>query len=146
MLAGWIVLCAGSGAALIDGAGRTLLVGVAYAEMALVAVLLVVAAAVTPFADPGRRCRCRRSALLAARRAGGQAAAGRRPVGAALGRRRAPAPASRRPDPVARRTACWPPLTLGVIGAGPRRASRCSRPVDDRCAPARPPPPPSTSA
>jgi hypothetical protein len=41
-LAGWIVLCAGSGAALVDGAGRTLLMGVAYAEMLLVAVLLVV--------------------------------------------------------------------------------------------------------
>jgi hypothetical protein len=51
VLAGWIVLCAGSGAALIDGAGRTLLMGVAYAEMALVAVLLVVAT-VTPFQNP----------------------------------------------------------------------------------------------
>jgi hypothetical protein len=50
-LAAWIVLCAGSGAALIDGAGRTLLMGVAYAEMALVAVLLVVAT-VTPFQNP----------------------------------------------------------------------------------------------
>ena len=39
------MLCAGSGAALIDGTGRTLLMGVAYAEMALVAVLLVVATA-----------------------------------------------------------------------------------------------------
>jgi len=51
LLAGWIVLCAGSGAALIDGAGRTLLMGVAYAEMALVAVLLV-AATVLPFPNP----------------------------------------------------------------------------------------------
>jgi hypothetical protein len=51
VLAGWIVVCAGSGAALIDGAGRTLLMGVAYAEMALVAVLLVVAT-VTPFQNP----------------------------------------------------------------------------------------------
>ena len=47
LLAGWIVLCAGSGAALIDGAGRKLLMGVAYAELVLVAVLLVVATAVT---------------------------------------------------------------------------------------------------
>jgi hypothetical protein len=45
LLAAWIVLCAGSGAALIDGAGRTLLRGVAYAEMALVAILLIVAMA-----------------------------------------------------------------------------------------------------
>jgi hypothetical protein len=52
LLAAWIVLCAGSGAALIDGAGRTLLLGVAYAEMALVAVLLVVATA-TPLPTPG---------------------------------------------------------------------------------------------
>ena len=37
------MLCAGSGAALIDGAGRTLLMGVAYAELVVVAMLLVVA-------------------------------------------------------------------------------------------------------
>jgi hypothetical protein len=43
VLAGWIVACAGSGAALIDGAGRRLLMGVALAEMVLVSVLLVVA-------------------------------------------------------------------------------------------------------
>ena len=52
LLAAWIVLCAGSGAALIDGAGRTLLLGVAYAEMALVAMLLVIATA-TPMPTPG---------------------------------------------------------------------------------------------
>jgi hypothetical protein len=51
VLAGWIVLCAGSGAALLDGTGRALLVGVAYTETALVAVLLVVATA-TPFGNP----------------------------------------------------------------------------------------------
>jgi hypothetical protein len=50
-LAGWIVLCAGSGAALIDGAGRTLLMGVAYAEIVLVAVLMVVAT-VVPLPTP----------------------------------------------------------------------------------------------
>ncbi len=47
LLAAWIVLCAGSGAALIDGAGRTLLMGVAYAELVLVAMLLVVATSLT---------------------------------------------------------------------------------------------------
>ncbi|MCW2580363.1 MAG: conserved rane protein of unknown function [Blastococcus sp.] len=47
VLAGWVVLCAGSGAALIDGAGRTMLMGVAYAEMSLVSMLLV-AATVSP--------------------------------------------------------------------------------------------------
>ncbi|UOX99784.1 hypothetical protein [Blastococcus sp. PRF04-17] len=51
VLAGWIVLCAGSGAALIDGAGRNLLMGLAYAEMTLVAGLLV-AATVLPFQNP----------------------------------------------------------------------------------------------
>jgi hypothetical protein len=45
LLAAWIVLCAGSGAALIDGAGRKLLMGIAYAESVLVALLLVVATA-----------------------------------------------------------------------------------------------------
>ena len=51
LLAGWIVLCAGSGAALVDGAGRNLLMGVAYAEMTLVAALLV-AATLLPFENP----------------------------------------------------------------------------------------------
>jgi hypothetical protein len=45
LLAAWIVLCAGSGAALVDGAGRKLLMGVAYAEIVLVAMLLVIATA-----------------------------------------------------------------------------------------------------
>jgi hypothetical protein len=52
MLAGWIVLSAGSGAALIDAAGRTLFLGVAYAELVLVAMLLVVATAL-PVPTPG---------------------------------------------------------------------------------------------
>jgi hypothetical protein len=51
VLAGWIVLCAGSGAAVIDGAGRRLLMGVAYAELALVALLLVVVT-VLPVPNP----------------------------------------------------------------------------------------------
>ncbi len=50
-LAGWIVVCAGSGAALIDAAGRALFLGVAYAEMALVAALLVVTT-VAPLPNP----------------------------------------------------------------------------------------------
>jgi hypothetical protein len=52
LLAGWIVLCAGSGAALIDGAGRTLLMGIAYAELVLVAIGLVVATSMS-VATPG---------------------------------------------------------------------------------------------
>jgi hypothetical protein len=52
MLAAWIVLSAGSGAALIDAAGRTLFLGVAYAELVLMAMLLVVATAL-PVPVPG---------------------------------------------------------------------------------------------
>src|SRR5688500_14262820 len=40
VLAAWIVLCAGSGAGLIEGTGSKLLVGLAYAEISLVAFLL----------------------------------------------------------------------------------------------------------
>jgi hypothetical protein len=50
VLAGWIVLCAGTGAALIDGAGRTLLVTLAYAEIALIALLAVLGATTALFA------------------------------------------------------------------------------------------------
>jgi hypothetical protein len=42
VLAGWVVLCAGGGAAFIDGAGRRLVVGVAVAELVLLALLIVV--------------------------------------------------------------------------------------------------------
>ena len=51
LLAAWIVLCAGSAAALFDGTGRTLLMGVAYAEMALVAFLLLLTTAI-PLPNP----------------------------------------------------------------------------------------------
>ena len=52
MLAGWIVLCAGSGAAVIDGAGRKLVPTVACAELVFVAMGLGVATAV-PVVTPG---------------------------------------------------------------------------------------------
>jgi hypothetical protein len=51
LLAGWIVLCAGSAAAMVDGTGRSLLQAVACAEMVLIAGLLVLATS-TPFANP----------------------------------------------------------------------------------------------
>jgi hypothetical protein len=41
MLAGWVVLCAGGAASLVDGAGRTLVVSVACGEIALLLVLVV---------------------------------------------------------------------------------------------------------
>jgi hypothetical protein len=43
VLAGWIVLCAGGGAALLDGAGRRLVRTVAYCELALLGLLIVAA-------------------------------------------------------------------------------------------------------
>ena len=45
VLAGWIVLCAGSGAALFDASGQRLFTAVAHAEIALVGMLVVVTAA-----------------------------------------------------------------------------------------------------
>jgi hypothetical protein len=47
MLAAWIVLSAGGGASLIDGAGRGLVAGVAYAELGLVGLLGVVGVGTT---------------------------------------------------------------------------------------------------
>jgi hypothetical protein len=41
LLAGWVVLCAGGGASLVDGAGRQLIVAVACGEIALLLVLAV---------------------------------------------------------------------------------------------------------
>lgn len=41
LLAGWVVLCAGGGAGLVDGTGRLLLVAVASGEIALLLVLCV---------------------------------------------------------------------------------------------------------
>jgi hypothetical protein len=51
-LAAWVVACAGSGAGLIEGAGRRLFMGLAYGETVLVAVLLVVATVAPAFAPP----------------------------------------------------------------------------------------------
>jgi hypothetical protein len=39
LLAGWVVLCAGGGASLVDGAGRTLMVAVSVGEIVLLLVL-----------------------------------------------------------------------------------------------------------
>jgi len=51
VLSAWIVLCAGSGAAIIDGAGHKLLLGVACTELVLVSGLLVVFT-LLPVANP----------------------------------------------------------------------------------------------
>ncbi len=52
VLAAWVVLSAGSGAALIEGTGRSTLVGLAYVEICLVAVLLVVATVLPVLTPP----------------------------------------------------------------------------------------------
>jgi hypothetical protein len=44
LLAGWVVLCAGGGASLVDGAGRALIVAVAWGEIVLLLVLGLTAA------------------------------------------------------------------------------------------------------
>jgi hypothetical protein len=112
-LAGWIVRCAGSGAALVDGAGSSLLRGVACAETALVAVLLVVAT-VTPVPNPTSLSVPALGLLLLAVPVGKLLLAGAPSAQrwAAAG----PRTRVRRPDPVqAHRVLAT--LTLGVIGA-----------------------------
>jgi hypothetical protein len=52
VLAAWVVLCAGSGAGLIEATGRRLFVNLAYAEIVLVGLLLVVATVVPGFTPP----------------------------------------------------------------------------------------------
>jgi hypothetical protein len=113
VLACWIVLCAGSAAAMVDGTGRSLLQGVAYAEMAAVAVLLVVGTA-TPFADPTALPLPALALLALAVPVGKLLLAGAPSARAwvAQGPRARP----RRPDPVQTHRALAT-LTLGVIGA-----------------------------
>ena len=113
VLAGWIVLCAGSAAAMVDGTGRSLLQGVAYAEMAAVAALLVVATAV-PLANP-TSLPLPALALLALAVPVGKLLL----AGAPSARRwieQGPRARSRRPDPVQAHRGLAT-LTLGVIGA-----------------------------
>ena len=112
-LASWVVLSAGSGAGLIEGTGRRLLVGLAYAEIALVGVLLLVATAMPVFTPPAGLPLPALALLLLAV-----------PVGKLL---LAGAPSARqwvadgprarvqRPDPVAAHRALAT-VTLGIIG------------------------------
>ncbi len=113
LLAGWIVLCAGSGAALFDGAGRTMLLGVAYAEMALVAALLVLAT-ITPLANPTSLPVPALGLLALAVPVGKVLLAGAPSAQSWIAQ--GPRIRVRRPDPVqAHRVLAT--LTLGVIGA-----------------------------
>jgi hypothetical protein len=111
--AGWIVLCAGSAAAMVDGTGRSLLRGVAYAEMAAVAVLLVVATAV-PLANPTSLPLPALALLALAVPVGKLLLAGA--PSAQRWIEQGPRARVRRPDPVQAHR--WlATLTLGVIGA-----------------------------
>jgi hypothetical protein len=113
LLAAWIVLCAGSGAALLDGTGRSLLMGVAYTEMALVAALLVLATAI-PFQNPTSLPLPALGLLLLAVPVGKLLLAGA--PSAVCWVAEGPRTRVRRPDPVkAHRLLAT--LTLGVIGA-----------------------------
>jgi hypothetical protein len=113
LLAAWIVLCAGSGAALLDGTGRSILMGVAYAEMALVAALLVLATAI-PFQNPTSLPVPALGLLLLAVPVGKLLLAGAPSAGRWVAE--GPRTRVRRPDPVqAHRLLAT--LTLGVIGA-----------------------------
>lgn len=113
LLAGWIVLCAGSAAAMVDGTGRLLLQAVASAEMVLIAGLLVIATS-TPFANP-TPLPLPALALLALAVPVGKLLL----AGAPSAQRwvaQGPRARVRRPDPVqAHRVLAT--LTLGVIGA-----------------------------
>ncbi|HET6393468.1 MAG TPA: hypothetical protein VFG13_11665 [Blastococcus sp.] len=113
VLAGWIVLCAGSAAAMVDGTGRSLLQGVAYAEMAAVAVLLVVATA-GPFANPTSLPLPALALLALAVPVGKLLLAGA--PSAQRWIEQGPRGRARRPDPVQAHRGLAT-LTLGVIGA-----------------------------
>jgi hypothetical protein len=116
VLAGWIVLAAGSGAALVNASGRRIFVGLAVAEIALVGVLSVVAVVAPRVDDLPGALPLPALVLLALAL----------PVGKLL---LAGAPAARqwvaqgprvrgaRPDPVAAHR-LLAALTLGLIGAG----------------------------
>lgn len=112
-LAGWIVLCAGSAAALVDGTGHSLLQGVAYAEMAAVAVLLVVAT-VTPLPGPTPLPLPALALLVLAVPVGKLLLAGAPSARSWIAQ--GPRARVRRPDPV-RAHRLLATLTLGVIGA-----------------------------
>ena len=116
VLAGWIVLCAGSGAALIDGTGRRTLVGVALAEIGLVGLLTVVAVATPLIAGVPFGLPLPAVALLALALPVGKLLL----VGAPTAQRwiaQGPRVRETRPDPVAAHRLVAT-LTLGVIGAG----------------------------
>lgn len=114
VLSGWVVLCAGGGAGLIEGVGRRLLVGLAGAEIVLVSVLLLVAT-VAPVSSPPAGLPLPVLALLVLTVPVGKVLL----AGAPSARQwvaDGPHPREQRPDPVAAHR-LLATLTLGVIGA-----------------------------
>lgn len=107
-LAAWIVLAAGSGAAVVDGSGRRLLVGVAVGELVLLA-LVGVAAVLVPVALPLPGLLL----LATAVPVGKLLLAGSPSVGAWLAA--GPRAVERRPDPASAHRVLAT-ATLGVIG------------------------------
>jgi hypothetical protein len=116
VLAGWIVLAAGSGAAVIDGSARRTFVGLALAEIALVAALSVVAVATPLVDDLPVALPLPALVLLAVALPIGKLLL----VGAPSARQwiaQGPRVREARPDPVAAHRVLAT-LTLGAIGAG----------------------------
>ncbi len=111
-LAAWIVLAAGSGAALLDGSGSRLLVGVAVGELGLVAGLGVLAT-VTPFTSPAGLSLPALLLLAAAVPVGKLLLAGSPSAKAWLAA--GPRPVERRPDPATTHRVLAT-ATLGLIG------------------------------
>jgi hypothetical protein len=112
VLAAWIVLAAAGGAAVIDGSGRRLLVGVALAELGLLAVSGALAT-VTPIALPAGLSLPAVLLLAAAVPVGKLLLAGSPSAVAWLAA--GPRPVERRPDP-ATTYRVLATATLGVIG------------------------------
>jgi hypothetical protein len=116
VLAGWIVLCAGTGAALIDGAGRTMLVNVAYGEIALIALVAVVATATPLFAGLPAGIPLPLLVLMALAVPVGKLLLAGSPSATAWVAQ-GPRTRERRPDPVAAHR-LLATVTLGVVGLG----------------------------
>ena len=116
VLAGWIVSAAGSGATLVDAAGRRLYVGVALAELVVVAVLFVAATAAPLFPELPGGLPLPALALLAVSVPVGKLLLAGTPSALAWVAA-GPRTCERRPDPVAaHRLLCT--LTLAGIGLG----------------------------
>ncbi|MCV2489576.1 hypothetical protein OF117_09375 [Geodermatophilus sp. YIM 151500] len=111
VLAGWVVLAAGTGAALVDGTGRRLLVALAWIELAAVGLAAVVRPLPLELPEQLSPVALLLVAVPVAKLLLAGSASARAWVAAG------PRPRERRPDPVARhRLVCT--LTVAAIGLG----------------------------